>query len=173
MKDLLRLILFTECNLSCSYCCNENPAVNSKFEKKLLHEINFLEYKNICLTGGEPFLNFEILLEVLLEIPKGIPVYIYTNGLLINENYCDILSDFCNIGALNVGLHHVNQIKSINPIIDEVFNVRYLIQDIRRDEFIRENPSRLNSINTKTWTLDACEMPNEDWVLLDNGGIKC
>jgi len=166
MKPSLRLILFTKCNLACSYCCNENPDVNSRFIQKSLHEIDFYRYGAICLTGGEPFLNPSLVFEVLIWIPVETPVYIYTNGLLLTTEILRKLGSFENVKGLNIGLHHVNQLNSITPLVDKWFPVRYLIQDTRRDEFVKRNASRLTVNNTKTWILDQCDIPNEEWILL-------
>jgi molybdenum cofactor biosynthesis enzyme MoaA len=54
--DTIRLILTLDCNLKCSYCCNKLESVYSRFVKKSIDEIDFSRYRNVCLTGGEPFL---------------------------------------------------------------------------------------------------------------------
>lgn len=167
MKDTLRLILFTDCNFHCSYCCNENQAVNSKFQRMRLSNINFSDYQNICITGGEPFLNLNLVLKVLKKIPVDKSVFIYSNGTLITDYALSFLKLFKNIRAFNIGLHHLNQIRHVNRHIEMHFPVRYMIQDIRLQEFIEAHPDRLNHHNTKTWVLDSCEMPNEDWFILE------
>lgn len=63
MKDTLRLLITWECNLKCTYCCNEIPSVREGIE-----EIVFVDYvaslKNysiLCVSGGEPFLDKKLL----------------------------------------------------------------------------------------------------------------
>lgn len=68
-KDTLRLILFLKCNLACSYCCNEIESVNLQFVKKKFTEIDFSGYANVCVTGGEPFLEKVLLYKTLDAIP--------------------------------------------------------------------------------------------------------
>ncbi len=167
-KDTIRLILTLDCNLSCSYCCNKLESVYSRFIQKSLEEIDFSRYQNICLTGGEPFLNKPLLYEVLEKIPDQKNVYIYTNGLLID--YDDLLKLFIYGGlkltAINIGLHSIGQLKQIDRRIEETFNVRYLAQDICVEKLLTAYPERLTVKNLKGWHLNKCDQPNEDWVLL-------
>ncbi|MBU1087771.1 MAG: hypothetical protein KKD05_09695, partial [Candidatus Omnitrophica bacterium] len=59
MMKKLRLLLFTECNRNCNGCCNNDWDL-----KSLLNEHLFKEYSEILLTGGEPMLHPELILEV-------------------------------------------------------------------------------------------------------------
>jgi molybdenum cofactor biosynthesis enzyme MoaA len=73
--DTLRLILFLECNLKCTYCCNRQEQFNSLFREKKISEINFNFYKNICITGGEPFLYKNIFYKILNLLPEDKDIY--------------------------------------------------------------------------------------------------
>jgi 7-carboxy-7-deazaguanine synthase len=72
----------TGCNLRCSYCdttyAYENGTTMSLHQ--ILSEIRSFNCKNICITGGEPLLQKEIisLLNMLLE--KDYDVCLETNG---------------------------------------------------------------------------------------------
>lgn len=169
MKDTLRLILFTECNMHCSYCCNEIPEVNTRFEKKKFRDIDFSKYENICITGGEPFLKKDILYQVLDKLPDAVNKYIYTNGTLIDDVDMVALYGLAlrrNLKCINIGLHLIQQLRNIINI-EEYLPVRFMLQDIKKELFLAEYPDRLNEANIKTWTVNECTMPNEDWVLLD------
>lgn len=115
-------IRFAGCNLSCEYCdtpfekqeyCSlqVNPDSNKFNELKnpvsqetLLKEISGLlssfPHHSISLTGGEPLLNSEFLMEFLPEFRKCFPkikIYLETNGTLFKElekviKYTDIIS---------------------------------------------------------------------------------
>jgi MoaA/NifB/PqqE/SkfB family radical SAM enzyme len=164
MKNTLRLILFTECNLSCHYCCNEQEQFSSQFVKKSFSEIDFSKYKNVCITGGEPFLRKELLYLTLDRIPADKNIFIYSNGLLINPEDVRRLSH-CNIKCINIGLHYLNQLSEI-IYLEGLLPVRFMIQLEKLGEFYKKYPTRLDVTNTKAWLMDDCEMPNEDWVLL-------
>lgn len=167
MIDTIRLILFLECNMRCSYCCNEQEKFSSKFVKKRFDEIDFDKYKNICITGGEPFLYPDKLFHVLFKLPWFKPIYIYTNGLRISNEHLQAL-EYHPIRSFNIGLHTKGQLKAVNPNIEKYFNVRFMVQDKFYDEMLQLYPERLNKDNLKVWKLNECEMPNEDWVLLQD-----
>lgn len=62
-SNKLRLLLFPECNRSCEGCCNKQWDLNSipKCE-------DFSEYSTIMLTGGEPMLRPEIIIDTIVKI---------------------------------------------------------------------------------------------------------
>lgn len=110
------------CNLQCTYCdtlgdkppeyCNieRNPG-SADFEKVpnplspgkiIAHVDQWLTnhpaiHHSISLTGGEPLLQADKLINLLPVIRKRLPVYLETNGILYNElnsliNHLDIIS---------------------------------------------------------------------------------
>ena len=164
--DTLRLILFLECNLKCTYCCNRQEQFNSLFREKKISEINFNFYKNICITGGEPFLYKNIFYKILNLLPEDKDIYIYTNGLLINN--CDLLllASHTNIKCINIGLHTRHQLLAINKNLDKHLPVRFMVEQQYYNELLQLYPDRLNTKNLKAWEMDNCIMHNEDWVLL-------
>ena len=115
-------IRFAGCNLSCDYCdtpfqaqefCNLEVSSGSKEFKKLKNPVskeqllnvtlNLFQYDNyhsISLTGGEPLLHTDFLLDFLPDFRKNFPktkVYLETNGTLFEElekiiDYIDIIS---------------------------------------------------------------------------------
>jgi len=167
MKDTLRLILFLECNLKCSYCCNENINISKHFVKKKFEDIDFTKYKNVCITGGEPFLRKDILYSVLNKIPTDKKIYIYTNGMLINDEDLRILIKYPNIDCFNIGLHFENQLNKISTI-EYCLPVRWMIEESKLEKFHKQYPSRLVIDRIKTFKIDDCEMLNEDWILLES-----
>ncbi len=167
VKDTLRLIITLECNLSCPYCCNNIPEFKNQFVKKSFNEIDFSKYKNVCITGGEPFTNKMLLYKMLFRIPYTKNIYIYSNGLLINDVDIFVLNKTFNLKAINIGLHYSSQINSIQPDIENKFNVRFRIEDKKVYEFLDASP-RLRRANVKGYKLNDCNMPNEDWILLND-----
>lgn len=97
MIDTIRIIMFLECNMNCSYCCNKNEEFNSQFNRKSFSEIDFSLYKNICITGGEPFLHKGKLFSILNKIPLDKNIYIYTNGTLIDDSDISRLLKYQNL----------------------------------------------------------------------------
>jgi len=167
MKDTLRLLITMKCNFKCKYCCNEIEEFNSKFIHKELRNINFSDYKSVCITGGEPFINTYNLYYILLSIPANIDIYIYTNGVLITEKDISNLEYFDNIRCLNIGLHSINQLDNIIEDVGNKIKARFHIQDIHKDRLLSTYPNRVREDNIRVWTLNDCNMPNEDWVVLE------
>ena len=161
MKKTLRLIITLDCNLSCSYCCNKIPEVNSKFITKRLEEIDFEQYEAVCITGGEPLLVFKKYLEIYLEVPLGTPIYLYTNGLLLKESRVGYFD------GINIGIHYKEQLRQIlqyNPKLLQYRGLRLYVQDIHRKKYLPNIPDKY----IKTWTMTSCfnNVETEDWVLL-------
>jgi organic radical activating enzyme len=100
-------IRFHGCNLQCSYCDTEmfEPPTSCRIEGTpgrrdffavanpiSLERISMLleswgggwpgTHHSISITGGEPLLNHEILLEWLPALTKHLPIYLETNGIL-------------------------------------------------------------------------------------------
>lgn len=168
MKDTLRLILFTQCNLDCSYCCNKQKRFNKFFVEKTLKEIDFNKYENICITGGEPFLDKRLLYIILNSISEFKKVYIYTNGLLIGWDDIYLLKKLDNIKGINIGLHTIPQLKRIKPV-EKFLPVTFRMNEDMERSFLKVYKHRLYGEKIKTWKMNKCHLPNEDWVLLKNG----
>lgn len=160
--------MFLDCNMNCPYCCNKKEEFNSQFNKKSFSEIDFSLYKNICITGGEPFLHKDNLFSLLDRLSLDKNIYIYTNGTLINDSDIMMLSKYKNLKCLNIGIHTLEQLDSVNSNIDKKLPVRFMAQDINCEKLLTKYSQRLNLNNLKGWSLDSCDMPNEEWVLLKN-----
>lgn len=82
------------CNATCKFCCNQDKnqkIITFNFEKfkKIISEVNKNVRINKCsFTGGEPTLEFEILIKCLTfvkSINKNIFTVINTNGVNLNK----------------------------------------------------------------------------------------
>ena len=182
MKDTLRLILFLECNMSCSYCCNDNEINSKQFVQKSFEEIDFTQYKNVCLTGGEPFLNRDMLYSSLLRIPSDKNVYIYTNGtkmLTKDASTIDFINSWRNdfIKGINIGVHTLDQLRAV-PLVESVigkiirFKInKFLFPTIMKKKYfgwrMNQEQQIYHGFKVEPFIVkDNCSMPNEDWVLL-------
>lgn len=89
-KAAHRLWLYTnyDCNLDCSYCCvRSSPRVPSRrlsvpTVRSIAEEAPGLGYREMILTGGEPFLR-EDLGELLAACTAVLPTTVLTNGMLL------------------------------------------------------------------------------------------
>jgi uncharacterized Fe-S cluster-containing radical SAM superfamily protein len=95
------------CFLNCVYCWakipKENPEkVGSFFSpkevaEKLLSIAKRKGYKKVRISGNEPTLAKEHLLEVISLIPKDFLFILETNGILIDEDFAKELAKFKNL----------------------------------------------------------------------------
>lgn len=117
------LIRFDQCNLNCPWCDtkwaksknikNELNISDQYFEDILFYinlccsEFKTLDLKNLMITGGEPFLFYEIVLYIIKNIKKLIfnieTIEIQTNGTLLRLDVLEKLklTNFKNI-KLNI-----------------------------------------------------------------------
>lgn len=74
-KKKLRLVLFDECNRNCPGCCNKDFDLPN-----LPLCTDYTPYNMIMLTGGEPMLHPEIVLQAVREIRQhtNAPIVLYT-----------------------------------------------------------------------------------------------
>lgn len=92
-------VRFSGCNLSCAYCDTDHSTKKSLSAEELSSEIinlNPPRHHSISLTGGEPLVQTNFLLDFLPKL-KNIRVYLETNGTLHAElakiiDYVDIIS---------------------------------------------------------------------------------
>lgn len=114
----IRFVLFLQgCSLRCKYCHNRDTWDIHRGEFKSLNEIfeKILRYKNyICpnggvtVTGGEPLLQYEFLLELFKKLKKeNIHTCIDTSGMV---NLNDKIKELINLTDL-----FLLDIKHINP----------------------------------------------------------
>ena len=100
----IRFVLFLQgCGLKCKYCHNRDTWDPNGGELKSLDEIfnKILRYKNyifpnggVTITGGEPLLQYEFLIELFKKLKKqGIHTCIDTSGMVvINDKIKELIS---------------------------------------------------------------------------------
>jgi organic radical activating enzyme len=100
---------FAGCNLQCAYCDTEreisatcnieiNPGSNNfqktqnpvQFDLIMQRLTGWVEqwpylHHSLSITGGEPLLHADLLVDWLPELRKLLPIYLETNGLLTNQ----------------------------------------------------------------------------------------
>lgn len=129
------LFITGKCNAGCFYCptsqlIDEVPSSqNLHFEtpKAYAEYISYFNFKGVSFSGGEPLLFFDRTLEYLIEIRKtcspDIYIWMYTNGILADEEKFRKLADAglnevrFDIGATNYKLDKIRYAKGIIPNI--------------------------------------------------------
>ncbi len=88
----------TFCNLKCKHCYNESSAQCNEtmsFDdfKKVCQELIDIGVRKVQLIGGEPFCNKNIKEMLKYATERFEFVEIFTNGILINEEWCEFLKE--------------------------------------------------------------------------------
>jgi len=114
--DKLRLLLFKECNRSCPGCCNNYWNLD---ELPVTH--NFMGYKEIMLTGGEPMLDPFVVHTAIRNIRwqnKKAKIFMYTAKVDQVQATIDVLN---KIDGITLTLHNRSDIIPFHSLDREIF----------------------------------------------------
>lgn len=143
------LILTEKCNLHCTYCYENHKSARTMSidtAKKIIYDEmtrdDFSEGVNIDFFGGEPFLNFEIIKELVEYIKssnfkKPYTVFATTNGTLVHGEVQNWLKSQKGIFTCGLSLdgtkrmHDVNRSNSFDNIDLDFFVKQYPYQLIK------------------------------------------
>jgi uncharacterized Fe-S cluster-containing radical SAM superfamily protein len=101
------------CNLRCAYCWAQkkvwNPNKFGKFysPKSVSDKLIKMDLSLVRISGGEPTIGKNHLLQVISHIPKDLLFILETNGILLNEEYVKDLSKLENL-YVRISLKGVN-----------------------------------------------------------------
>lgn len=100
-KGKLRLLITEACNRNCKLCCNKQYNL-----AKLHVESNFAQYSEIILTGGEPMLDVNYLINVIehIKAKTGVNTKLWLQTAKVDDLY-GILCTLDLINGVTVTLH--------------------------------------------------------------------
>lgn len=170
MKDTAIVIVTTRCNLCCPECCNDNLKDVPRITIAQLKD-----YKNIVITGGEPFLLGDIWLENfiigLLNQNENQFIYLCTaeTALWRHRRVLDTLD------GITVTLHaectddNIRNLKDLPRYVNTCIDTRLFIDSRVYDRY------DLSNINLSWWNVirkfhwkDRCgPADNEDLFILE------
>lgn len=164
--DTLRLVVSWECNLYCTYCCNEIPYFRQQFRPLSLDSIDFEKYANVCVSGGEPLLDLSLLENVLGRIPSDKTVILYSNGTLLNKENAKML-ERSGVKHVNIGLHFPGSFSSLiknctEAVSETSLKVRFQAQDLYQEALVKAYPD----LSFRFWKMNDCDRANEERVFL-------
>lgn len=121
-------IRFCGCNLNCDYCdTSENPNDDLEFTpeelKKYVEDFNLKSVHSISLTGGEPLIWADFLLEFLPLMKDNLKnkIYLETNSTLKAE--LEEIIDYVDIISADIKLPSASGIENSFAVHDEFFKV--------------------------------------------------
>jgi len=91
------------CNLRCAYCWAQkkvwNPERYGEFytTNEVSQNLDKMNYSIVRVSGGEPTICKEFLLDLISSIPENKLFILETNGILLDEDYVKELSNFTNL----------------------------------------------------------------------------
>lgn len=113
----LRLLVTSKCHNDCKLCCNKDYDLN-KLQEISLDEINdLIKYWEINITGGEPLLFPEKLLNLLSELSANyVNIYTAKPSLVTFIAICDFISGF------TVSIHNDNDLTNFIKFNEQLIN---------------------------------------------------
>ena len=172
MRNNCRVILTDKCNLDCGFCCMKNKEIYWSFVNQTALWIAQQRFDEIAITGGEPLMEFEKLMQFIRLVKYFNPdakVYLYTNGYFLNSETAATLK-VTGLTSINWSPHHYptkyekEQMTFIHACL---IPVRILIQDKLVDNDILKY-SLDNSMQINQWTIGDCDnMEPEDRYRID------
>ena len=156
-----RILITTECNLKCSYCCNKLPEVQSTFKMTTIDMFLNMNYDVINISGGEPLLAPNKLNSLLQELHhKGNNrVYLYTNGVLTEDLHLYAR----NLDGVNIGCHG-NWDTALEGAIQwrkHIRSVRFHAQKGKMKDYHKRQLIK-HGVKLNEWTMNECNNINED-----------
>jgi molybdenum cofactor biosynthesis enzyme MoaA len=161
MSNALKILITWDCNLDCDYCCNKQKEVKESFKPITYQQISESNYDTYQITGGEPLLKScrDKLFATLSMIPKGKPVYLYTNGVYLTYHLAQILK-MHKVKGINIGWHQQpinwDELREINKHIP----IRLWVQDIETESPV--------GFEIRYWHMNDCGESKAERVYLEN-----
>lgn len=111
----LRLVLFEQCNRACPGCCNKD------WDLKALPVCQDLRgWDEILLTGGEPMLYPQLILDTVAGIPKETKVILYTAKV---DDIDAVLTVLDGIDGITVTLHDQEDVWPFLTLVEILRNM--------------------------------------------------
>lgn len=106
-EKMISIKINNRCNCQCSFCVDRGGLNAGETDVIAIASkaINYSEYKTVIVTGGEPFLDFDKVIELLrLLRPHKTRLVLNTNGTLLDSMKVEQLNGL--IDELQISIHH-------------------------------------------------------------------
>ena len=106
-EKMISIKVNNRCNCACSFCVDRGGynAGETNVEKIVEKAIGLSDYKTVIITGGEPFLDFDKVVEILEKLrPHKKRLVLNTNGTLLTKNHVEMLNGL--LDELQISIHH-------------------------------------------------------------------
>lgn len=170
---LLQVKIINKCTGDCWFCIDKGNYTPQTVDpdrmiKAILSEP---EYPTVDITGGEPLLDFEVLLKVLRAIrPYKEYIILNTNGSLLTEEKVNQLNGL--IDFLKIGLQHYDEMKNA-----EIIKTKVNFEDIKKSLINKHFKVWFNMVINESWEnnrgnfvdelVELCKKLNVDGVSMN------
>ncbi|HHX69031.1 MAG TPA: radical SAM protein [Gallicola sp.] len=144
---LLQVKIINKCTGDCSFCIDKGNFAPKEVNADAMIEAILAEtdYPTVDITGGEPFLDFDVLLKVLKAIrPHKEYIVLNTNGSLLSEEKVEQLNGL--IDFLKIGLQHYDESKNA-----EIIKTKISFDNIKKSLKNKQFKVWFNMVVNKSW----------------------
>lgn len=106
-EKMISIRLNRDCNCSCEFCIDKNGSAEKAVdvEKIAKAAISLTEFSKVIITGGETFLHFDELIELVKKLrPHKTYIAVNTNGSLLTAEKVSQLNGL--IDEIQISVHH-------------------------------------------------------------------
>ena len=167
-----RVVLTDRCNLDCDFCCMKEKDIYYSFKNQTALWIAQQRYDEIAITGGEPLLELEKLVQFICLVKyfnSKAKIYLYTNGLLLKAEEAATLK-IAGLTGINWGPKskpHGYDMMLMSFIHACQIPIRIIMQDVLVDDDVLQYAID-NNMQIKQWTISNCDnMILEDRFRID------
>lgn len=124
------------CNMRCEFCCGAERLIEDSEISKIYKAIDKFEHlgvERVVLSGGEPFVRNDIVDIIKYIYSKNIPIYVSTNGILIEKYYTEIKGYVDCIG-LPIDADNAGLVSKMTRSPKGFYEVIRLLQTINKEE---------------------------------------
>ncbi len=167
----------TGCNLRCSFCDTKYAYFNGKemTVKEIIEKICKYPCKYVCITGGEPLLQKDIvdLIDKLLKI--GYKISIETNGSIIIKKISNIKSLMISldIKCPSSAMHENNYLENIN-LLKKDDQLKFIIKNKNDYVYAKKILEKYKPVCTVFLQLVWGKKPRNlaKWIIKDGLNVK-
>ena len=161
----LRLVMFEECNRSCSGCCNNDWDLDRLPEARSFHE-----YDVVMLTGGEPMLKPELVLYVADRIRKESNALVYMYTAMAQKPW-EIMAALHWLDGITLTLHEQSDVDlfgKLNCMLIRFTEERGIKKSLRLNVFknvdISKYDTRIWKVKSHIEWIKDCPLPEDEVI---------
>ena len=136
-EKMLSIMLLGRCNRKCHFCVDRGGRKNNQINVSSISNaaISFRDYKKVIITGGEPFLVFDKVVELTRKLrPHKEQILLNTNGTLMDSEKVSTLNGI--IDELQISIHHYDEKKNAAIFGGEIIRFKDIKNAIAEKRFM-------------------------------------